>query len=447
MKRKVWEVLGMVVIMVLLVLGIQVLLRVDPGTGTLESPRPSPRAHRDEIMPTVTPVRTVVVPESAPTSAAGTPIPICVFDQQMVSPTVESRLDKYVLSAPQIVLTSESAIDIVDWLPDGQRLLLTRFIPNQARHYIETFDMPTHNTVGYGESIDFTLGFNGANKPLWLASEQAVAYVELTGDNEKILYINHGGETPSVELTDDLMNTYLATRTDGREILYFAAADSGQPQLYELASATIKTLATELHLPIENIVMSDYHSHYQMALHPNGQQVAFYNNTGFYLADLVNNQICKIDLGQYGGYIQRSLLTHWSPDGQYLAVFVTGKEPMAAFIGLVLIDLQTGVQRPVNIANYRIYAATWAPNSRDMLIVAANLEADDTARHYLFLVDSITGNVRPILANYPFMYTGFSRIAWSPTTNAIALNCAKTNEYDSRITQGQLCIILMEANN
>jgi len=60
-----------------------------------------------------------------------------------------------------VVLTHTSAVGIAGWLPDGERLLITRDIPGTNRQSIETFNTRTGEIQIYAQRE----GANGKGIP------------------------------------------------------------------------------------------------------------------------------------------------------------------------------------------------------------------------------------------------------------------------------------------
>jgi hypothetical protein len=357
---------------------------------------------------------------------------MCVFDQQFVPPTSESMLEEYILFNPQVVLTHPVAIEVVEWLPDNQRLLIKRQISEQtSREYIEVFDATTGQIQRYGETR-----YSGA-EPLWLPTEQAVAYIDFTEDDERTLYINRGIQASEI-IVAQVASRHLARLAEGQQVVYFDVTIQEQPQVLEVLPARKAALSANLYLPVPEAITSDYWARYQIAPRPNGTQVAFYNNDAFYLADAVNGQVCEIDLGTHSGRKQWALSAHWSPNGRYLAAFVVIGEPIVPFIHLTVVDMLTGAQRLIDVNNDQLYALAWAPNGRDFLLVGQNLEVEH--RHKLYLVDAVTGDFRSVLEDYPFINSGFKGAVWSQT-GQIALTCPTIQPVSPIIAEGRVCVI------
>ena len=433
MKDKVLtKLIGAVTIIVVLVVGIQMWLKINQGKVSLGAPVP-PLLGQDKATPSPTQTNTTEATEALPTVFSVSQIPMCTFDQRIISSTTESMLEAYVFSEPQVILTHTVAIRIVEWLPNNRQLLIKRQISDQtSREYIEVFNTQTGEIQRYGETR-----YSGA-EPTWLPAEQAVAYIDFTPDDQRTLYISHG-EQAIEDVDSNVVGRHLARMADGRQVIYFDATTKGQPQVFDLVQTQKASFQVDLRLPTIEATPPDYRAQYRIAVHPNETQIAFYNNNAFYLSDIASGQVCEIDLGMHSGRKQWAVSAHWSPDGRYLAAFVVIGKPIVPFIHLTLVDMLTGEQHLIDMNNDHLYALAWAPSSRDFLLLGQDPETEH--RHELYLVDAVTGNTRLVLENYPFMFTAFHGVVWSSTGQTIALSCPIIDSMNSKVTQRQLCII------
>ncbi|RMF40878.1 MAG: hypothetical protein D6755_13065 [Anaerolineae bacterium] len=70
-------------------------------------------------------------------------VPLCAFAGQPATAEPGPTLDTFQFSEPRVVLTHTSAIGIAGWLPDDQRLLITKDIPGTNRQAVETVNTQT----------------------------------------------------------------------------------------------------------------------------------------------------------------------------------------------------------------------------------------------------------------------------------------------------------------
>jgi len=411
---------------------------VKPVSQAFQSPIETPT--QPPYPPPATP--TLPGPPATPT-VAPTPVPRCTFAARPVPAEPAPPLEAYQFSEPRVVLTHTSAIGIAGWLPDGQRLLITRRIPGQPREYVETFNVQTGELQRYGERHSFDA------KPVWLRAEQAAAFADVSPDKGKVLRISRGEGIPVEEAATELAAPYLAASPDGQRVVFFTKAAQTRPEALDVAQAQRQLLSFTLPWPswrdLPVLGQQVGPEPYRAAWHPDGNRVAFYNDTGFYLADLVTGQICEVDLGPHLDGKRWTFHVQWSPNGRYLAALTTVGDPAVGFSDLTLIDTNTGERRHLDLGLQYLYAATWAPNSRDLLVVAQKGTTESgLGLHGLYVVTAATGDAREILAGHQFIVTGAWGVEWSPNGQTIALACPLVAPEKPLITEGRLCIISVE---
>ncbi len=364
------------ILVAFVVLGVLVVLVFGSQTGSAPAtpmakvtPTPTAQATPTPVVQT-TPTPPPYPPPGSPTppgppltpTSVPVSIPPCAFVAAPVPTTVGPSLDAYVFSEPRVVLTHTSAIGIAGWLPDGERLLITRLIPPALqREYIETFNVQTGAVHQYGERRNLD-----AN-PVWLDSEQAVAFADVA-HQQWVLRIGRGKGTTAEEVVAGLASLYLAASPDNRRLVFLPEEARGRPHLFEVAQARREVLPFVLPSPPqpvspEQITRLDP---YKATWHPDGNKIAFYNESGFYLADLSTGQTCEVDLGPHVSGKRWAVDARWSPDGRYLAALTTVGKPIVPFIDLTLIDAYTGERYHLDLGLQYLFAITWAPNSRDL---------------------------------------------------------------------------------
>jgi len=411
------------------------------ATATLPPSRPPATPTRPPSPPPRTPTPRPYPPPGTP---APTPVPRCTFAARPAPEVPGPSLDAYAFSEPRVVLTHTSAIGIAGWLPGGQRLLITRLIPNQPREYVETFNVQTGELQQYGERHSV-----GA-KPVWLTAERAVAFGDFSlADRQFMLRINRGEGAPVEEAATGLAAPYLAVGPNGRRVVFFTKAAKEQPQAFDASQAQRQAFPFTLPLmPWQDLPTLGQQigpEPYRAAWHPDGNRIAFYNDTGFFLADPATGQICEVDLGPHVDGKRWAVDARWSPNGRYLATLTTVGDS-ARFIDLTLIDTSTGERRHLDLGHQYLYAIAWAHNSRDLLVVA-ELGADERGSlQGLYVVNATTGDSRQILVDHQFIGAGFWGAAWSPTGQAIALACPTIMLTEPTIAEGRLCIIAVEVS-
>jgi hypothetical protein len=96
-----------------------------PAAQNTAAPVAPTTAQNPEALPTITPQRP----------------PQCTFPLAQTT-TTESTPEEYTFSESQVVLTADgSIIEIVEWLPDNQRVLITQEIRDNTQQTIELYNL------------------------------------------------------------------------------------------------------------------------------------------------------------------------------------------------------------------------------------------------------------------------------------------------------------------
>lgn len=191
--------------------------------STLQSPLPTPTLPSKPGRPPGTPSLCEFPGGSPPES--GAPV----------------RLDTFIFSEPQVVLTSTIEIEIAEWLPDNQRLLIVRGAS------IETFDVVTGSRQQYAQ-LQSAPGW----PPFWLSESEAVAYRdwEFT-DKERgqvrwDLWVSTGPSAQAQRAVQGLFEFGISVVPDG-SLLRF----SRTPQQLLPLPATARRFFHEMVIPID----------------------------------------------------------------------------------------------------------------------------------------------------------------------------------------------------
>lgn len=367
-------------------------------------------------------------------------MPPCMFAAAPAPAGSGPSLDAYVFSEPRVVLTHTSAIGIAGWLPDGERLLITRDIPGQSRQTIETFNVRTGELQRYAER------HSSPSQPVWLAAQQAVAFVDATvveGRAWWSLCLSRGEKQPVETLRTPLVFPYLTADPAGRQVSVLSSDQGIRPLITDIAGRTTRALSTQL-----PEAATTYEQAYHMMWSPQGKWLACYSAVGFYLIEVATGQVCEVDLGTqpYQPGKRWSLDAQWSPDGRYLAMLTTTRKLLPAdFIDLTLIDMYTDDQHHFRLGLGSIYDIAWAPNSHHLLAVArAGTDEKGINLHGLYILDADTGKTRQLLTDQQFIGTGSWGVAWSPTGQTLALVRLTLMPTEPTIAESHLCIVSVE---
>ena len=266
--------------------------------------------------------------------------PQCQFGPGPTPEVGETLLDDYTFSEPQIVLTSTSGINLVKWLPDNQRILITNEIPGQNQQTIELFNPQSRERQIYAirQRID--------EPPAWFPELNAVIYpvmnilsIDQTNHRYEFtrqVWISQGSPENAQLIADNLSNFYVAVKQGDNQIAYLADqqlimrnASLEVSQVVEFDSTRWEYLSATYPPPI-----------YEMAWRPGSSQVVIYSNgdSGGYtfLLDTNSGQVCELDLGGW------ALVVRWSSDGRYLAVARSQGTLPIDFSDLVVLDTVSG---------------------------------------------------------------------------------------------------------
>ncbi|MEW6030587.1 MAG: hypothetical protein AB1554_14050 [Chloroflexota bacterium] len=397
--------------------------------------------------------------------------PACTFPLAQTTVT-ESTPKEYTFSEPRMVLAANAGIEIVEWLPDSQRVLITRSIRNTPNENIELFNPQTDEIL--------LLAVRRSDmwfRPAWIERLKSVVYSDRVivshsfgNDGQVIpssiverhqLWISHS-DPANAQIFEDVqyspaivphewVTSSLAVRLDSSQIVYLKTTGEQPWRLYS-RMVSQDALEAEQQSVIQWIYggergwleLSD-----EMVWRFGTSQIFFYSfaspTNQTLILDIDTGQVCALS---FGGWVY---FARWSPNGRYLAVIKSGgpKHPLGESYNLVVLDTATGSLYqidstkvgPPEMANccmHIIEEVAWAPDNRHLAIIGtADFSGTGThVRHdRLYLVDFLSGEVDnlfptfEIISNYPG--TG---LAWSPDGSKLLATCPTQKE-------GRLCLI------
>jgi len=425
---------------------------------TAGSPLPTPTAVRSPT-PSRSPSPTARQPgpPASPTPAAtrvGQRVPYCTFPGGEPPEKGGPDLDKYEFSEPRVVLTSTTYayIDIANWLPDNNRLLITRSYPKSNRERIETLDIRNGEIQLYAERDQH----NG--KPVWLPAIGGVAYSTIPTTNagpqfELRISRIRPVETEVIVASDGVdigLGFSLAVDPSGKHLMYLVDRTNGRLQNWDTVERTNQATAfniAEWGPPLEpgkRYVAQPFWS-------PNGTQLAVFAHSTLFLVEPGPNRVCEV-------MIQGWVLTtysQWSPNSRYLAMIVTGEQPdpLVHSSYLAVLDTLTGQQRNIQLQTSPVYIMdiSWGANSQYLTAMAhvpAVQQGKGRPPDKLFLVDTITGEVRPMLPERGFGGGSIEgeQLAWSQDGHDLAVKCPLWPETQAAIIEDRICLITVTAH-
>ncbi len=377
---------------------------------------------------------------ATPTPTAVKPPP-CKFSGGAAPEASGPTLDDYVFSEPQVVLTSTTALGIASWLPDSERLLITRQTMN-GQQTIETFNYLTGETIIYAERD----GEHG--KPIWINELNAIAYATSVQDHYE-LWIGYRNIQENARIASDASGWSLAT--DGKRLVYFSPAIGDIPQIWD--SNTKVTRGTGIDLTkweypkFPNSMRPPVKGKtFETALQPNGALIAFYGYGWFFLLDETTKQICEIDLEQYGA-ASLVLRIAWSPDGRFIAMIVTPNYPgeLVSSSNILVLDLVSGKTRSPVLESPVVRDIAWSDNSQFLAALSADLAEfqNGSPLSKIYVIDIFDD--RPPKAISAQLFGGGATngwlLAWSPNGKVISVKCPTLLETEPTIAQDNICII------
>ena len=380
-------------------------------------------------------------PPTAAPAATGKRPPACTFPLADIKP-VESQPKTYIFSEPRIVLASQIAIGIASWLPDSERLLITRQSQN-GRQIIETINYHTGETKIYAERE----GENG--KPIWLSELDAIAYATAVQDHYE-LWISDGGiqEKRNAMIVGDVSGWSLAT--DGKELVYFSPAIGEIPQIWNLITNSVQESRVDLSMweypKLQNDVLPLAKGMtFSTTLQPNGTNVAFYGRGWFFLLDKKASQVCEVDLEQYA--VLSVLRAAWSPNGRYIAMIVTPNPAgeLVSSSNILVLDLYSGKTYRPMLESPVVRDIAWADDSQYLAgLVADPVEfKQGSPRSKIYLIHIFGDVVAKEISTQ--LYGGGATngwlLAWSPNGKSIAVKCPSWIEMEPTIDDDHICII------
>jgi len=387
------------------------------------------------------------------------------------------------------VLTAPANLDIVGWLPDNQRVLITRDIPTKDQQSIELFNPQTGETQVYAIRRATPLQAS----PLWIASLNAVLYPEtfplsLSYDNngmlqypinmKRLLWLSRGNPANAQSIEDSQVTVYIDRRPtvgsnftviakpDGSQIIY---SDGVSKQLYQ-RKTLLGVLGTVQSLSFD-LTQWDYRRpnnalqpvSFKMTWRPGATQVFLYSgpDSGNYtfLSDVASGQICELNLfgKEDPNNWQKSwaMRANWSQNGRYLAVVRTkGKGPFD-FSDLIILDTTSGELHqidakklsPTNInvqGKYFINDVAWAPDNRHLAVIGQvdyYPPGSDSFQviNRLYLVDFIADQATQISSQELESNVGETNLLWSENSTQLLVKCPTHQE-------GRLCLVYVQKN-
>lgn len=402
------------------------------------------------------PLTATIIPTVTATPGPQQP-PACTFP--LVQTTMEeSQPETYTFSEPRVVMTAKYGIDIVEWLPDSQKVITTTMeehLFNGVRGGLQTIELlnpktqvtqiyATHRIFGAKDFSTWNQALNAIifSSPKVLDDKNLIVV--------KQIKISYGNPDETQLFADNLPIYYTSIKPGGDEIFYLK--DNGK-RFYQLYSRTIlqDSLEPEQLLPFdpEQFGHEEYPVMYDMVWRPNTEQVFFKSPElgQSFLFDMHTEKICALD---FGTTTWRSKIwvvaARWSPNGRYLAMIRSAGGIPIDFSELAVLDTATGsvsimAFSPQVEGRHYVWDMSWAPDNYHLAAIGMVSAYQHCAPNCmesigrLYLVDFISGKADLIFLSFQFAGGNLGEnLMWSPDGTKIVAQCSAEN-------QGRLCYI------
>lgn len=385
--------------------------------------------------------------------------PFCTFTDKTESETAitQSMLESFAFSKPTIVLTNTAGIDIAEWLPNNQQLLIARSHPDMLEQSIETLDIQTSSLQLYAFQK------NAGRRPSWSTRAQSVIYSDWAFIDQKQgavrwdLWISSGSPESAVKTVEGLTAMSVIGVDPAGTLIRAAASEESLLQLPDIASRyfqeiVIRFSPATLLYPKYNFDVPSAHRPlmFSASKQPNdGALVALYADPYLYLLDEQTGAICEVDLGRVGELPRWPYIVQWSSDGRRLAMITTANAPgsLVSFNEVFVLDVETGKLQQLPAQGY-VQEIEWAADSRHILMQVLLDPSTIPPVQRLFLLDTVSGDQRKVLPDFPVGGgTGTNlQMAWSPDGARIAVKCPLW-PTGMGIIEDRICMIAVEVKS
>jgi len=395
-------------------------------------------AEKQQAQNTPTPLTPTIVatPVVNAVSTAKQP-PQCTFPLAQTT-TAESTPENYTFSAPETVYTpaaNDGSVEIVEWLPDNQRVLVAQNIQGSNQQSIELFTPATGERQVYAkrEWTEQHPSWNQELDPVVYPVRHVLKTVNNIPEFTRQVWISYGDPQSAQMIADNLSQFYVAVKPGGKEIVYLKDKQISKRNgsLKEIPSKPFDLDQWNYRKMKSGI----FPLMYQMAWRPGTSQVFLYSFAdkapGYtFLLDVDTGEICEFNLGGW------AVVARWSPNGRYLALDKSQAHdrPVGPTV-LTVLDTATGNLYTSEVVpkelpgRHTIGSIAWAPDNHHLLVLGEVLPFPQCgpgcypdAR--LYLVDFISGQVDSILPEHKFIpnMAGTS-LAWSPDGSKVIALC------------------------
>ena len=412
------------------------LVACTPQPSTSPTAPATPLPTRAATLPPPTPLPTRAAAQTQPT-----PIPGCTFPLPQAAPPVGAPppLAAYHFTEPRVVQTG-GLLQVAEWLPDNQRLLITRAESTVA---LEVLDITSGTTTPYGTVPTIF------NRPYWIDQQHAIAVAAPRYQNNKLtgaalqLFAANGSMR---ELAPALENPFVVPTPDRRGMTILTPQQPGQPQVLAadgsaapVALPSIARTAADAAPRSFGLAFDPWFTP-RFVWRPDGSRLLVYTQDTILLLNPATQERCTLDLGSSDRRQRWALKAAWSPDGRYLALNTAIERERGRIrnIEFTIIDTLNGYNTQLNLPFTLNKGFIWMPNSKQLLILGkTGTTSIGAGQAQLFLADLDT---QQTLSVFPKQFFGFFSyesedgvMSLSSDGQVLALQCIvpdKSNQKD-----------------
>ena len=330
-------------------------------------------------------------------------------------------LDSYSFSAPQVVLTSTAPVDIQQWLPDSETLLITRESLSDQFVSVELLNANT------GKTTEIIEPRNYLRRPRWLPANDTFVWRQIGSvqDNESGYWARSSVPIQEIRLSTDGAGAGISGDIfpNGKEFVFMSAPSGTQPFIWNHEDQTLDAIPIDLaEFRYEKFGIIYPLQPFNIHMHPAGDKILFQDGTWIFLYDLTTNSVCEIDMVSLSPAHPAVHEASWSPDGRYL-LMKTSFDPLHAHTQgthgtLLVLDTYTGDAVKYSLGNI-VYGFFWGADSQTVAMTGQTEEKIGIFDLYgTYLLNVRSGEYRQILTE-DVIVNG----KWSPDGKRLAFNC------------------------
>ena len=392
----------------------------------------------DQTPPPPTPTPTLTptppfspLPTPTPTPEGGVTLPTepqvaqCVFGPPPGGMPPEEPiipLSAYSFSEPTLVMTNSHPIEIHQWLPDNETLLVQRHTGRgSVTELVNTQTQEKTLLIGPEQSF---------KNPRWLSQDSTLVWGATRTRNRGQGYWVHSFDPPGERrLTDEGGWRQHDISPNGEEFIFMSRPGGTRPFIWNQERKTLRALPVDLaNWRYKNGLIYPERP-FSVNWHPGGDKILFWDGTWVFLYDLTTNSGCEIDPRMLTKYFLYRYIheASWSPNGRYLLLKNAEYPLYTSTYGphdlILILDTYTGESIQYALGN-SVYSFSWAPDNQTVAIVKR------TDRHILMSDNSLDYQIGIALFN---IHTGMQQqvlpiystvtqqgLVWSPDGTQLA---------------------------